>query len=571
MNNRRILTLNLLLIFTFALLPTLIMKQTGTASAEPIQIDDGPKIYWTDEDRIWSANLDGSQITPLSGYLNSPESIALSAYQKAMYVVLDEFTIVKMDYNAGNQQIVFDGHSYLSFPSSLAINDKHHRLYWMDNYAAAIGQVNMDGSEFLYQLPPGPGEANGLAIDETEGSVYWLNRGRLHRSKLNGSDTKFFPDLAGITDMALDLGAQKIYLVQTFYRFYGYSILRASMDGSNIESLVYFENGGSEGIALDLDQGKIYWSERGRTPRIMRANLDGTETEAIIDRGVFGPYGLALDTNAGKIYWADWVAQKIQRANLDGSGMEDLLSTVPARPRYLTLDTAAGKMLWTGDRGASVWQANLDGSNVQILVPGESESSTGGIGLYRAGGYLYWIDGVNQAVTRAKMDGTKTEKIIFQRLADPLGLALDEVAGKMYWANRDQDEILRANLDGSAVEVLVNQGIDTPTSLALDLLHGKMVWTEPLLREINRANLDGSAMETLLSVKDGLAAPNLIALDVSGGKMYWTDYGHRSLYRADLDGKNIEDLVTEQILLPSGLALKIPPLAIHHVYMPIAR
>ena len=36
------------------------------------------------------------------------------------------------------------------------------------------------------------------------------------------------------------------------------------------------------GIALDIEQGKMYWSERGTQPRIWRANLDGTKQEDVV-------------------------------------------------------------------------------------------------------------------------------------------------------------------------------------------------------------------------------------------------------------------------------------------------
>ena len=570
MNKTRITAHKLLFALGFVLLCALILAQFERSAAGPAEVEAGPKVYWSDKEdgRIWRANLDGSSVERLPGFFSRPEALTISVLQKEMYVVVDEYEIEKMDLNGGNRQVLVDGYNWLWYPNSLAVDHRGGALYWTDRNLGVIGRVNVDGSDIVYQLPPGPDEADGLVVDETQGKVYWLRYGRLYQSNLDGSDTKLFPELYSVTDMALDISGGKIYFAESGYGFYDYSIKRVNLDGSDVELLDSYEMGRCDGIALDLDAGKVYWSERGTTPRILRANLDGTESETVVDEKVFGPFGLAVDADAGKLYWVDWVSQKMQRANLDGSEVEDLLSTVPARPRHLVLDADAGKMFWTGEREAAVWQANLDGSDKQPLVGGGESSSTGGIDLHKAGGQLYWTDAASEAVTRAKVDGTAVEKIVFRRLEDPQGLALDEAAGKMYWVDRELDQISRANVDGMAVEVLVNDGLDTPTSLALDLLHGKMVWTEPFLQQINQANLDGSEVETLLAADAGLIRPNLVALDVSAGKMYWTDWGSRRLRRANLDGTDVEDLVTSGIVLPSGLSLMIPPLEVQRSYVP---
>ena len=566
MNDKRKPPQIIFLALALILVCALILAQAGPSAAGPEQIDAGPKVYWSDEEngRIWRANLDGSQKELLSGYLSRPESLALNQHGQ-MFLVLDQYVIERLDLK-GMQERIVGGYPWLSRPNSLAITHGRNTLYWTDNGKPAIGQIDLDSGEIHYQLPLGPNEADGLALDEAQGKIYWLRHDRLNRANLDGSDMIFFPDLYGLTDFDLDLNGGKIYFATAFS---GYNIMRANLDGSEVETLASYKDGRCDGITLDLEQGQVYWSERGSTPRILRANLDGTEPETIVDEKIFGPFGLALDSAAGKLYWADWVAQKIQRANLDGSNIEDLVRTVPARPRFLTLDPGAGKMFWTGDREAAVWQADLDGQNNRPLVPGSDDSSSGGIALHKASGRLYWVDDKNEAVTRAQVDGTGIKQVIYRRLWDPQGLALDETAGKMYWADREQNQILRANLDGTGSKVLIDQGLDTPTSLALDLLRGKMVWTDPIARQIGRANLDGSGAEVLLTEADGLLRPNLVALDVSAGKMYWTDYGSKSLRRADLDGSNIEDLVTSGIELPSGLALRIPLLDLHRSYVPL--
>ena len=133
---------------------------------------------------------------------------------------------------------------------------------------------------------------------------------------------------------------------------------------------------GPNGIALDLEAGKVYWTLPFRG-QIRRANLDGTDVEDIATARLF-PVSVALDRTNDKIYFT--VADiafggefpgGIQRANLDGSDLEDVIVTGRGtEPCGIALDVPAGKMYWTDPARGRIQRANLDGSNVEILVDG---------------------------------------------------------------------------------------------------------------------------------------------------------------------------------------------------------
>ena len=36
--------------------------------------------------------------------------------------------------------------------------------------------------------------------------------------------------------------------------------------------------------------------------------------------------GIALDLDGGKIYWSEWIQERIRRANLDGSQVETIVT-----------------------------------------------------------------------------------------------------------------------------------------------------------------------------------------------------------------------------------------------------
>ena len=79
-------------------------------------------------------------------------------------------------------------------------------------------------------------------------------------------------------------------------------IQRANLDGSNVETLVAVgqHSWSLRDLALDEDGGKVYWTDGRR--RVQRANLDGSYIETLIITGD-GTGGIALDVAEGKMYW----------------------------------------------------------------------------------------------------------------------------------------------------------------------------------------------------------------------------------------------------------------------------
>ena len=65
-------------------------------------------------------------------------------------------------------------------------------------------------------------------------------------------------------------------------------------------------------------QEKIYWAETAPAA-VRRANQDGSNVELLVDADLGMPDGIALDVEAGRVYWTDRGTNKIQRANLDGT------------------------------------------------------------------------------------------------------------------------------------------------------------------------------------------------------------------------------------------------------------
>lgn len=56
----------------------------------------------------------------------------------------------------------------------------------------------------------------------------------------------------------------------------------------------------------------MYWTDWGEIPKIECANLDGQERHILVNTSLGWPNGLALDLQEGKLYWGDAKTDKIE-------------------------------------------------------------------------------------------------------------------------------------------------------------------------------------------------------------------------------------------------------------------
>ena len=293
-------------------------------------MDEG-KIYWTDAgsvgvlgDKILGtgavqrANLDGSNIETLVTELKAPNTLT--------HIVLSGRVVA---------------------PFGIALDMDGGKIYWMNEFRgmlprAKIQRADLDGSN-IETLVTRLNSPFGITLDVDGGKIYWTAaHGTIQRANLDGSNIKtLIPGVFGLASLgiALDVAEGRMYWTDAneFSPGTG-NVQRANLDGSNIETLLP-ELETPVGIALDVDGGKIYWTNAGSvgvfgnkipsTAKVQRANLDGSNIETLVTE-LETPVGIALDVDGGKMYWTDAGTGNVQRANLDGSNIETLVTELKA-------------------------------------------------------------------------------------------------------------------------------------------------------------------------------------------------------------------------------------------------
>ena len=277
------------------------------------------------------------------------------------------------------------------------------RLFFLDLSAGRILSANPDGSDLKTIINEGRKLPDGLVLDVAAGHIYWTNMGdpkrndgSIMRSDLNGKNMiTIVPPGGTFTPKQLQLEKRSGKLYWSDRE--GMRVMRANLDGSEIETLVDTSLGDSRpgsdprkwcvGIAVDTDGGKFYWTQKGGHDaglgRIFRANIQVPQGQSAENRrdiellydNLPEPIDLDLDPVNRTLYWTDRGdpprGNTVNRAPMDPeaeNGKEpEILFTHLMEGIGLALDLKGGRMFIT-DFGGSVYSANLDGSNRRTLL-----------------------------------------------------------------------------------------------------------------------------------------------------------------------------------------------------------
>ncbi|MDE0426536.1 MAG: DUF5050 domain-containing protein [Candidatus Poribacteria bacterium] len=465
--------------------------------------------------------------------------------------------------------------SALSYVKEVALGVP--QIYYIVGHGHRIQRINLDGTtqnlgtQKIRKL-------NGIALDMKNGKMYLTEEGRTHWHRYDTPPKIWRADLDGrnvedlVTnglefpnDIKLDIENGKMYWIDID------KILRADLDGSNVETLIIMPWQTSRSvargyIALDVAGNKMYWTNIGTTdkgtddipPKILRANLNGSNVEDLIMTGLERPTNIELDVEGGKIYWIEelWRDSKILRADIDGTNAETLVTV--GYLKEIALDVGNGKVYWMRgpesggavvDSSVKIGRANLDGSNIQEPLTTIPNVFVRGIALgiplqtevlipASQHPVVYWVEANAGRLNR--LVGNKVENFL-PSVQNVISLTVDAVDNKIYWTEqtaKNKGSIKRANLDGSNVQGLVTLN-SIPNSISVDTTRGKLYWTNSR-GHIQQSNRSGKQIRNLVQ---NLDSPDHIVVDTVDAKLYWTEASGR-IRRANLNGKSIQNIAS---------------------------
>jgi hypothetical protein len=276
------------------------------------------------------------------------------------------------------------------------------RLFLLDLSDDRVVSLNPDGSDRKVIVTECR-YPDGIAVDVAARHIYWTNMGNptandgsIERADFDGRNR------TTIVGRGATFTPKQVQLERKSGRLYwcdreGMRLMRANLDGSNIETLVDTSQGDPRpgpdatkwcvGVAIDVDGDKVYWTQKGPDNagqgRIFRAGIEiptgqtasnRADIEVLYD-GLPEPIDLELDLNNRVMYWTDRGdpprGNTVNRAPMDADVKDrpapEIIFTHLMEGIGIALDLEGDRMFIT-DFGGDVLSAKLDGSDKKVLL-----------------------------------------------------------------------------------------------------------------------------------------------------------------------------------------------------------
>uniref|UniRef100_A0A673NGJ6 Low density lipoprotein receptor-related protein 4 n=1 Tax=Sinocyclocheilus rhinocerous TaxID=307959 RepID=A0A673NGJ6_9TELE len=376
-------------------------------------------------------------------------------------------------------------------------------------------------------------------------------------------------------------------------------IMRASLNGSNVEEVVSTGLESPGGLAIDWIHNKLYWTDSG-TSRIEVANLDGTQRKVLLWQRMEKPRAIALHPMEGKIYWTDWGNMPcIEYANMDGSNRKIIADTHLFWPNGLTIDYASHRMYWVDAKHHVIERADLDGKNRKAVI---SQGLPHPFAITVFEDSLYWTDWHTKSINSANKFTGKNQEVIRNKLHFPMDIHtlhpqrqpaggrnrcgsnnggcshLCLPSNKTYictcptgfkkvdhyncaqsldkfllFARRTDIRRISFDSEDKLDDVIPLADIRNAVALDWDSSERYIYWTDVTTDSINRAKWDGSKQEVV--VDTSLESPAGLAIDWLTHKLYWTDAGTDRIEVSNTDGSMRTVLIWENLDRPRDIVV----------------
>ena len=268
-------------------------------------------------------------MTPKGRVCECPSGYELSKSNGVTCIVPEAFMLYVSEGDISRTSILTQNHGDFVLPihdvknaSSVDFHPKEKRIFWTDLDERSISRAFVNGSEKEVIVEFGLDAPKGIAVDRTNGNVYWCDPG-LHRIEV------------------------------------------ANSDGSARRVLIWRDLRQPEHVVLNPKTSQLFWTSKAGSSRIERANLDGSERETFVsNQGDIS--GLNLDIDGQKLYWINADSKSISYIDLKTKSLQTILQS--SSSKLVGLAVYEDHVYWSEGDKKTISRANKDNGRDKTII-----------------------------------------------------------------------------------------------------------------------------------------------------------------------------------------------------------
>ncbi|XP_062570264.1 prolow-density lipoprotein receptor-related protein 1-like [Saccostrea cucullata] len=362
-----------------------------------------------------------------------------------------------------------------------------------------------------------------------------------------------------------------------------------------------------EGLALDPENGLMFFTDNEPHPRIEKASMDGENRTTIIHTGLIRVLALSVDTDRDLLFWADYGRHTIEVSDYDGLNRRVIRrnNNVPATGLHyyqnmLHVSSLKARLIFGVDTisGSQLYNLQLSGQPYAIHVyDGESARSYAGQCSSRgcqhicvnspvgakclcAEGYLLSSDGksctdrswfhergfiVSNATHFAMVEvqfinGGKGWIPFLIPSAIIGSFAVDANLHIIYFLDTSSNALEELNIINRQIRTLATNVV--ATDLIFDWIANLLAWIEPAQSAIRAFSITSGTTTLIYS---GLQQPSSLTVDAHNGDLYWiSGTSRKTIMRGNWNRNSPTTIVSEENLSnPTSLRYDVTS---HRIY-----
>ncbi|XP_037511191.1 low-density lipoprotein receptor-related protein 1 [Rhipicephalus sanguineus] len=198
----------------------------------------------------------------------------------------------------------------------LAFDYSERRIFYSDIQRGSINSVHFNGSGHTV-LVQKQGSVEGLAYEPVNNELYWTSHRDASVGRVSLSDPTALPEKIvklGTEDKPRGIVVSSCIkrVFWTNWNSHHPSIQKSYLNGYELESIITTDIRMPNGIAIDHQLQKLYWSD-ARLDKIERCDFNGGDRHVLLSEHPQHPFDLAVYGDF--VFWTDWVAHAVLRAN----------------------------------------------------------------------------------------------------------------------------------------------------------------------------------------------------------------------------------------------------------------